>query len=325
MTKVLVTGFSGCIGAATVERLLESGVDRVVGFSRSASLERVRESHRARIEVVRGDIASEDDVLSAVRHHEPTHIIHLAAYQTPDCQAQPFRGMRINVGGTSHLFRAAAEVGSVQRFVFASSAAVYGPRALYEAATIVEDAPFKPSHLYGYWKVCGEGMAQAFHSESNVATVSLRIATTYGPGRDQGMTSAPTTAIKAVALGVPYEFPYSGGEHYHYVADVACAFCEAALGAFEGNGVFNVRGETVPVSRFLELLRLEAEAQGLPFLVSMADEPMDFPFACDLDESAAVATFPRMTRTALEVGIRESLLRFREMVERRALSPEMIR
>lgn len=323
---MLVTGFTGCIGAATVERLLDEGVDEIVGFSRSVDLTRIGESYRPKIRAERGDVANLDDVRRVVLEHEPTHVVHLAAYQTPDCQAHPFRGMEINVGGTANLFRTAAEVGSVKRFVAASSAAVYGARALYPGASIVETDPMKPSHLYGYWKVCGEGMAEAFHMETGIPTVSLRIATTYGPGRDQGMTSAPTTAVKAVALGVPYAIPYDGREHYHFVGDVASAFCESAIAPFEGLGVFNVRGITTPVSEFVARLRAAAEARdlGSQFQVKIADEPAAFPFASDLDDRAVTNAFPRMTCTDLSEGIDESLARFLQMVETGVLRADMI-
>ena len=74
-----------------------------------------------------------------------------------------------------------------ERFVFASSTAVNGPRELYSEDGVRPEDPLQPFNLYGYWKIAGEGMAQAYHQESGVSTVSLRLATTYGPGRDHGL------------------------------------------------------------------------------------------------------------------------------------------
>ena len=324
MSKVLVTGFTGCIGSATVAYLFERGVKEVIGFSRAAELSRIDPAIRDRITIVQGDISRESDVRDVIRAHQPTHIIHLAAFQSPDCQAQPFRGMEINVHGTARVFRAAAEIGSVERVVFASSAAVYGPRTLYSGSTVPTDGAYQPPNLYGYWKVAGEGMAQAFFQETGITTVSLRLLTTYGPGRDQGLTSAPTTAIKAVSLGVPFDIPYNGREHYHYVKDVASGFGEAALAPFAGYGVFNLRGQTIPVEEFLARLRTVADEQGLGsgFQIKISADAADFPFVCDLDDSETVKTFPAMTLTPLEVGLQESLHHFRGMVERGELTAD---
>ena len=211
MTTVFVSGPTGCIGAAAVGHLLDEGVDRVVGFSRREDFSRIPRRYHDRIRLIQGDITDAAQVRDAVNDAEPTALIHLAAFQTPDCQARPMEGLSVNVAGTLNMFRAARQLGDrLQRFVFASSAAVYGPRALYGEDSVRVDVPYLPPNLYGYWKIAGEGMAQAFHAQTGVPTISLRLATTYGPGRDQGLTSAPTTAIKSAVLGIRYRLPYQG-------------------------------------------------------------------------------------------------------------------
>jgi hypothetical protein len=50
----------------------------------------------------------------------------------------------------------------------------------------------------------------------------------FGVGRDQGVTSAPTSAIQAVVRGESYEIPFSGAMSMQYTADVAAAFVAAA-------------------------------------------------------------------------------------------------
>ena len=317
MSKVLITGPTGCIGSATVSYLFNKGVDEIIGFSRNADPSRIEPELRDRIQMVQGDIANKEQVCELVKAHQPTHIIHLAAFQTPDCQEYPFRGMDINVAGTAYLFEAAAEAGSVERFVFASSSAVYGPRAMYAGDTVPSDGAYKPPNLYGYWKVCGEGMAQAFHMETGVSTVSLRLSTTYGPGRDKGFTSAPTTAMKSVIRNEEYVVPYTGREHYHYVHDVAAGFGESCIAPFEGYGAFNLRGRTVPLSDFLDLVKGAAEELGIgdQYKVSIADDAMQMPFVCDLDDSDTLAAFPDMSLTDLKEGVTASLARFKEMAD----------
>ena len=52
-------------------------------------------------------------------------------------------------------------------------------------------------------------------------SVGLRPHTVYGVGRDQGLTSAPTTAMLAAAAGVPYTIPYGGASQLQLARDVA--------------------------------------------------------------------------------------------------------
>lgn len=317
MSSVFVTGPTGCIGAATVEYLLEHGVDRVIGFSRRRNLERIDSRYHDRVDFVEGDITDEHQVSAAVLAAQPTRIIHLAAFQTPDCLANPLRGLDVNVSGTRNLFHAASQLpGKLERFVFASSAAVYGPREIYESPTVENSAAFAPRNLYGFWKVAGEGMAQAFHAETGVASVSIRLATCYGPGRDLGMTSAPTAALKCIAAETAFRLPYQGREHYHYVADVGAGFAEAAIADFSGYRAFNLRGQTIPTTEFLEIARRTAGELGIENVdVAIAENADSMPFVNDLDQSETLEVFPRMPLTPLEDGIRESLRRFRQMHE----------
>jgi len=305
MSRILITGPTGCIGAATVHYLKQRGFDDIVGFSRSADRQRLQEE----IELVQGDIADADSVMQVVLDVNPSHIIHLAAFQTPDCQANPFRGMDINLGGTVNICRAAASLDNLQRLVNASSCAVYGGREMYDKAEVAVGDPVFPDSMYGFWKVAGEGIAEAFHLETGVPTVSLRLGTTYGPGRDAGMTSAPTTALKSAALGLDFDMPYFGREHYHFVDDVAAGFGEACIAPFEGLGVYNLLGQTVTVQTFVDLIDAQCDSK-----IGVAADAMPIPFVSDLDTSIA-QTFPEMTLTALKEGVSTSLRRFREMVE----------
>ena len=326
MTVTFVSGPTGCIGAATVAHLLENGVPRVVGFSRRHDLSRIDPSYHDRIELIQGDICDAQQVQAAVLSAEPSRIIHLAAFQTPDCQARPLEGLDVNVCGTVNMMHAAAALGDkLERFVFASSAAVYGPRSLYDGASVGTSVPYLPPNLYGYWKVAGEGMAQAFQIQTGIPTVSLRLATTYGPGRDQGLTSAPTTAIKSAVLQQSYRMPYQGREHFHYVGDVGAGFALSALDPFEGYGVFNLRGQTVATDAFLESLRTACAGQGVADVdVEVAEEATSMPFVCDLDDSQTLAAFPRMPLTSLTEGLEQSVKRFQTMVSEGTLTSEDI-
>lgn len=315
--KLLITGISGCIGAATAQYLLSQGVDEVVGLSRRGDLTRIACQHQSQVKMITGDITNLDQVRNVFEQVQPTHVIHLAAFQTPECQANPLQGMRVNVGGWLNVLDAARELeGHLQRMVFASSAAVYGPRSIYPSQEVHEEMPYLPRSLYGYWKVAGEGAGQAFFQETGITTVSLRLATTYGPGRDQGLTSAPTKLLKAAALGVPFEMPYQGREHYHFVDDVGAAFAQAAIEDFAGYGVFNLRGQTREVAEFITLVKEIANQEGRSqtdnLKVSPAAEPIAF--ICDLAQEEILTAFPQVPLTPLRRGIERSLRFFQQQV-----------
>ena len=61
-------------------------------------------------------------------------------------------------------------------------------------------------------------------------SVGLRPHTVYGPGRDQGLTSAPTAAMLAAAAGPAVPLPFGGAYQLQYAPDVAAAFVAAARG-----------------------------------------------------------------------------------------------
>ena len=236
--RVLVTGSTGCIGSHAVRILLDEGAE-VFGFNRSVPEDPPSGNHTH----LTGDLSDPESVSRAVKDVQPTRVLHLGALQTPDCRDYPMRGMEVNLLGTAYLFRACGELERpLDRLVFASSSAVNGPRSLYGPEGVRPEDPYQPFNLYGYWKVAGEGMAQAFHQASGSSTVSLRLATTYGPGRDRGFTAAMTSAMKAVAKGESFEIPYRGKEHYHFSHDVGAGFARAVIDPFEGYGTFNLLG-----------------------------------------------------------------------------------
>ena len=309
--RVFVTGSTGCIGAHTVSILLSEGCE-VFGFNRKPPADLPSGYVH-----LGGDLSDKGSIESALKKSQPTHILHLGALQTPDCRDYPIRGLDVNVLGTAYLFKACLELElSLERFVFASSSAVNGPRDLYGESGVHPEDPLQPFNLYGYWKIAGEGMAQAYHQESGVPTVSLRLATTYGPGRDRGFTAAMTSALKAVAKRDSFEIPYRGKENYHFSHDVGAGFARAVVDPFTGYGVYNLLGKTHTVDEFIGLIKEEAEKLGLDnFDLTYAEGAEQTPFIYDLNCESTREAFPKMPQTEICEGIRISLDYFLENLE----------
>ena len=178
---------------------------------------------------------------------------------------------------------------------------------------------------FGNWP--GEHLARLFYDNTKVSTVCLRINTTYGKGRDKGKTSAPTNALKAIALGaingevMPFKMPYQGRENYHFVEDVGAQFAAVTIQDFEGFEAFNIQGETIPIKSFLELAAYEAKELGMGDFASLSivDNAPPNLFVCDLDHSKIVGNFTDLPMTNISEGIRKSLLEFKSLAEKGTL------
>src|SRR3954452_18302475 len=220
--RFLVTGSSGCIGAWVVAQLTREQTP-VVALDASDDDHRLRllldDDELAGLTRVRGDITDLDALERAYDEHEINRVVHLAALQVPFCRADPPLGARVNVVGTVNVLEAAARrADRMGPVVYASSVAAYDALEDDGAAPAMQGVP---STLYGVYKRANEGTATVYATERGLPSVGLRPHTVYGPGRDQGLTSAPTTAMLAAAAGRPYRLPFGGAYQLQYAPDVA--------------------------------------------------------------------------------------------------------
>ena len=254
--RTLVTGAYGCIGAWVVHELVRHGRE-VVTFDLSTEPRRLRlllGNDVDSVPHVAGDITDGASVEHALDEHGITKVIHLAALQVPFVRADPPLGARVNVLGTVNVFEAAKRR-ELAPIVYASSIA-----ALDRDGGVVGP----PSTLYGAFKRANEHSARVYFEENGIASVGLRPHTVYGVGRDQGVTSAPTTAMLAAAAGQPYTIPYGGACQMQFVRDVARAFIAAGDAGAEGAEVHNlpmvITGYDVPLTAKPEFVGNQNEA-----------------------------------------------------------------
>jgi len=241
---VLVTGAAGCIGAWTVKLLSELGAEPVV-FDLT--------ENRQRLELIMGDaksvtwelgdITDFDRLQAAAEKHNIEAIIHLAALQVPFCIADPVGSTKINVLGSTHILELARQRG-ISRLSYASSI----------AARAMDDNEWLAT-LYGAHKVCTEQMAAVYWQDWGIPSVGIRPAIVYGPGRDQGMSSAPTIAMLAASVGKAYEIPFSGAISYVHVEDAALRFISAAEKSYAGAYVFDLDGTPAGIEEVISLIK----------------------------------------------------------------------
>lgn len=314
--RFLITGALGCIGAWVTRNLVRQGVSPVI-FDQAGDPRRLRlimdPGELARVTFVAGDIADLAALERALDVYAITHIVHLAALQVPFCKADPPLGARVNVVGTVNLFEAVARrrdrIGHV---IYASSVAVYdaadaGP----SGAPIPHGAPGRPTTLYGVYKQANEGTARVFWQDARVSSIGLRPCIVYGPGRDQGLTSAPTKAMLAAAAGRPFHIPFGGRSDFQYADDVAKAFIACARAPFEGAEVFNLRGSVAHMREVVAAI--EAAAPAARGTITFDDAGLPFPAEYDAAPLAALIGQPPYT--PLQEAVAATVARFRALLE----------
>jgi nucleoside-diphosphate-sugar epimerase len=259
---------------------------------------------------VQGDVTDLGRLTDVIRQHRITHVIHLAGLQVPVCRADPILGAKVNVIGTLAVFEAVrATGGQVQRLVYTSSAAVFAPPEQYPKGRLADDVLLTPSTHYGVFKCCNEGNARIYYQDFGISSIGLRPWTVFGVGRDFGMTSEPTKAIKSVALGRRYHISYGGWQDLQYVEDVANIVVRCLEAPYKGAHSYNLRGHVVDLPTFYRTL-CEVEPKATE-LISHGDRQIGI--AYDLDDQALQRDLGPMPLTPLADGIRQTLTLFRQL------------
>src|SRR5581483_7377079 len=173
--NVLLTGGYGCIGSWVARHLLARG-DRVWIYDLKEDMRRLRmilDEDRVRaITFVQGDVTDLARLRATLEGNAITHVIHLAGLQVPVCRADPLLGAKVNVLGTLAVFEAVRQLpGQVQRLVYTSSAAVFGPPEAYPQGPLGDDVPLVPSTHYGVFKCCNEGNAHIYYRDFGLSSI----------------------------------------------------------------------------------------------------------------------------------------------------------
>jgi nucleoside-diphosphate-sugar epimerase len=311
--RVLITGGYGCIGSWIARNLLAGG-DEVWVYDLQEDPRRMRllmsEDDVRRVGFIRGDVTDLAALQGAIRSRHVSHVIHLAGLQVPVCRADPILGARVNVVGTLAALEAVRRSeGQVERLVYASSAAVFGPPESYPSGPLADDVPLSPTTHYGYFKCCNEGNARVSFQDHGLSSIGLRPWTVYGVGRDFGMTSEPTKAIKSLALGRPYHITYGGWQDLQFADDVAKVFVRGLEVRYRGAKSYNLRGAVVELPAFHRALQEVDPAAAR--LITHGDRQIAI--AYDLDDTALQRDLGPVPRTTLVDGIRRTLEHFRRL------------
>jgi len=269
--RVLVTGGAGFIGSHVVEALLDRGCSVVVldNFSTGKLSNLGRYLDDSRLTIIKGDVRDLGAVERALEGARA--VVHEAAVKSvPLSFKNPAFTHEVNVGGTLNLLRAASEAG-VERFVFASSAAVYGEQ---DAIPIGEDAPPNPLSPYGHSKLLGERECLNFWKDGKIETVCLRYFNVYGPRMTGDEYAGVMTRFAERLRADQPPIIYGDGEQTRDFVHVADA-TDATVRALEREGI---AGEVINVgsgraTSINELCEIFLEAAGKPHLRPVHEPP----------------------------------------------------
>jgi UDP-glucose 4-epimerase len=260
----LITGGAGYIGSHVVREMTGAG-ERVVVLDDLSSGRAARLP--ADVPLVHGDVLDRDLLDRVMREHGVAGVVHIAARkQVGESVERPLEYYGANVEGLRVVLAAAAAAG-VGRFLFSSSAAVYG---MTDVDLVTEDTPCAPMSPYGETKLAGEWLVQAAGRAHGMATACLRYFNVAGAAvpelADTGVFNLIpmvfdrlTTGEAPVIFGDDYPTPDGTCERdYVHVQDIASAHLAAArrlTADAETRLVLNVgRGEGASVAEMCAII-----------------------------------------------------------------------
>lgn len=236
MNSVLVTGGAGYIGSHTVQQLVERG-DRVVVIDNLST--GFREAVRG-ASFVEGDVGDAELVSRVLEAHRVDAVLHFAAHTVvPESVSDPLKYYGNNTGNTRNLLACCAQA-KVDKFIFSSTAAVYGTT---DAGIADEDTPTRPINPYGMSKLMSETMLRDWCATGAMRHVILRYFNVAGcdpHGRIGHSTPEATLLVKVACehavgkrpsiciYGTDYDTPDGTGvRDFIHVEDLAAAHLRA--------------------------------------------------------------------------------------------------
>ena len=243
MTRVLVTGGAGYIGAHTCKALAAAGYTPVV----YDNLVRGHKKYARWGPFEYGDILDRFRLDKVIGKHRPQAVLHFAAFAyVGESLADPGKYYRNNVAGSLTLLEAVRDHG-IPNFVFSSSCAVYGAPV---ELPITEETPTLPISPYGTSKLMVEQMLRDFRGAHGLSWIALRYFNAAGadPDGELGEDHDPETRLVPLvleaAMGRRDRFAVFGTDYdtpdgtcirdYIHVSDLADAHVRALKGLESG-------------------------------------------------------------------------------------------
>jgi len=173
--RVLVCGGAGYIGSNMTAMLAAEGHEPIV-------FDNLSRGHRSAVrqaDFIKGDLADQELLVKTLKEYKIEAVMHFAALiEVAESVQMPLKYYQNNVSNAQNLLSAMESAG-VEKFVFSSSAAVYGMPA---NVPVTEDSPKEPINAYGETKCAVERMCHCQSRAGRLRYVSLRYFNAAGAG-----------------------------------------------------------------------------------------------------------------------------------------------
>jgi len=305
--RLLLIGGAGLIGSHTVDELLKEDVKEIRifdNFSRGSqdNLDEALKDPRVNIFTHGGELMHLEIVNAAMQDIDG--VFNFAALWLLHCWDYPRSAFDVNMGGLFNTVEAITNNPKVQRFVWSSSASVYG-NAVEEPMT--ENHPLNNTNFYGATKVAGEQMCRAFYhrhkgSDKAFDYVGLRYMNVYGSRQDYhgAYIAVIMKILDNLDKGVAPVVYGDGSQAYDFVNVVDCARANVcAMKSDSTDEFYNVgTGIRTSVKELAELilditgsdLQIQYEPAGQTFVKNRigcpkkAEQEIDYKYSIELRE-----------------------------------------
>ena len=275
--NVLVTGGAGFIGSHIAEKLCSYKANVTILDDLSTGTLINISTFCSKINFLAKDITSYKDCLKATKKQDI--VFHTAAFTSvPQSVKHPAICEKINVEGTYSLLEACKK-NNVQKFIFSSSASVYGEK---NAECHEDDTP-SPQSPYAKSKLDGEMLCKEYREKHNIETVSLRYFNVYGERQNPNGDYAGAMAKfrHNILHEKPIIFYGTGKQKRDFVPVSKVAEANLIMGALKKhhisrankNHIFNIAsGKSITLLEALERLETELYKKAKSVLFKPARE-----------------------------------------------------
>lgn len=256
--KALITGGAGFIGSHIAKKLIDNNIDvHIIDDLSTGSLENIPFIEHQNIHIK--SISNYEYVKNLIKNNDFTYVVHLAAMvSVVETIEKPIKSNEVNIDASVKLLEFIRKYNpNIQKFVFASSAAVYGklkglPKSI--------DSQVNPLSPYAIQKYSSEQYTKMYNQLYNIPTVSLRFFNIFGPRQNPTSDYSGVISILNRKFSEKQKFTFFGdGEQtrdFVYIDDLIQAFW-LVLNNDKANGkIFNVgTGKQTTLNEIFEVFQ----------------------------------------------------------------------
>ena len=182
--KIFITGGAGFIGSTLATKLAPKNQLILYDNLSRNTLQYLSTGKRKNLEFIEGDVLDYEKVLSSMKGADI--VVHAAAIAGIDTVIiDPVKTMEVNIIGTANVLRAAKVNKVKDRILDFSTSEIFGSMAykVSETTNAIAGSAGEARWVYAVSKLAGEHLAQAYHNQYHLPTVTIRPFNVYGPGQ----------------------------------------------------------------------------------------------------------------------------------------------